>query len=117
LVLASMVILCGCQDRIDHAVTLRSRLESAHVEQRRAAVDELQQLGLLSDENLALAENALGDTDPLVRQNAARVLIAQAAERPELAERLVAWARATVDPQCREWLQDAVIGKTPPAIE
>jgi HEAT repeat protein len=117
LAVVALVLTLGCDGQIDQLAALREQLTSADIEQRRAAVAELAQVGPLNDEDLARVATALADEDSQVQREAARLLVAQAFERPELRDRLVDWASQSTDAQSRELLEKAAIGKWPAPVE
>lgn len=96
---------------------MRDELASGHVEHRRSAIADLAQVGALGDEDLSRVAAALTDEDAQVQRGAASLLVAQAFERPELRDRLVDWASQSTDPQSRELLENAAIGKWPAVVE
>jgi HEAT repeat protein len=109
--LAFLLALVGCRGDVDHAADVRKHLHNSDADVRRAALEELSQMGSLNDEQVTLVVDALRDSEPAVRRAAAQTLALQAEERPELAPQLVAWAEQTDDARCREVLEQAAVGK------
>jgi hypothetical protein len=106
------LLTTGCNDTIDHHAALEQRIAMSDAMQRRAAVEELKQLGPLTDEQLAIVEQAMQDDDALVRRDATRLFIAQCSELPDGHERFASLASHSKDEACREMLAAAAVGRS-----
>ena len=111
LLAASLATCAGCSDTIDHHAAIEQHIAAGESSDRRAAVEELAQMGALNGEQLALVEQAMQDDDALVRRDATRLFIAQCSESPDGRERFASLAGDAKDETCREMLAGAAVGR------